>query len=206
MERTRDKRAKVQARVAAGRLTDPAQVGAAAERALRTHHGYRYYAWEIGDGAFVFAEHPVHLQREKRLEGKYVVASNEKDVTAQEAVAWYKQLTEVERGFRHLKDVLALRPIYHQSERRVRAHIFVAALALLLQTLLERRVQEAGVNLSASEALQAVETIRQVPFKLNGEQRSGVSAARARAHQVLQALGITDLRPPAPPAGEETVM
>jgi transposase len=206
MERTRSKLAKVQARVAAGRLTDPAQIGAAAERALRAHQGYRYYAWEIREGSFVFAEHPVHLAREKRLEGKYVVASSEKDVTAQEAVAWYKQLTEVERGFRHLKDVLALRPIYHQLERRVRAHIFVAALALLLQTLLERRLREAEVDLSASEALQAVETIRQVTFKLNGEQRSGVSAASARAHQVLQALGITSLRPPTPPAGEETVM
>jgi transposase len=206
MERTRGKLAKVQARVAAGRLTDPAQIGAAAERALRAHQGYRYYTWEIREGAFVFAEHPVHLQREKRLEGKYVVASSEKDVTAQDAVAWYKQLTEVERGFRHLKDVLALRPIYHQLERRVRAHIFVAALALLLQTLLERRLREAGVELSAPEAVQAVETIRQVTFKLNGEQRSGVSAASARAHQVLQALGITSLRPPTPPAGDETVM
>ena len=206
MERTRSKLAKVQARVAAGTLTDPAQIGAAAERALRAHQGYRYYAWEIRDGAFVFAEHPVHLQREKRLEGKYVVATSEKDVTAQDAVAWYKQLTEVERGFRHLKDVLALRPIYHQLERRVRAHIFVAALALLLQTLLERRLQEARVDLSAPEALQAVETIRHVTFKLNGEQRSGVSAASGRAHQVLQALGITSLRPPMPPAGDETVM
>jgi len=91
-------------------------------------------------------------------------------------------------------------------ETRVRAHIFVAALALLLQMLLERRLQEAGVDLSASEALQAVETIRHVTFKLNGEQRSGVSAASARAHQVLQALGITSLRPPTPPAGDETVM
>jgi len=206
MERTRVKLAKVQTRVAAGTLTDPAQIGAAAERALRAHQGYRYYAWEIREGAFVFGEHPVHLQREKRLEGKYVVATSEKDVTAQDAVAWYKQLTEVERGFRHLKDVLALRPIYHQLETRVRAHIFVAALALLLQMLLERRLQEAGVDLSASEALQAVETIRHVTFKLNGEQRSGVSAASARAHQVLQALGITSLRPPTPPAGDETVM
>jgi hypothetical protein len=49
-------------------------------------------------------------------------------------------------------------------------------------------------------------TIRQVTFKLNGEQRSGVSAASARAHPVLQALGISSFRPPAPPAGAETVM
>ena len=205
MERTRLKLQSVQTRVAQGTLTDPAQIGAAAERALRAHQGYRYYAWEIRDGAFVFFEHPVHLAREQRLEGKYVIASSEKDVDAQAAVALYKQLTEVERRFRHLKDVLALRPIYHQSAPRVKAHIFVAALALLLQTLLERRLQQARVELSAVEALEAVRTIRHVTFQLQGEQRSGVSAPTARAHEVLRALGIATLRPPTPPADEPTV-
>jgi len=206
MERTRRQLEKVQARVAKGKLTDPAHIGAAAERALRGHQGYRYYAWEIREGAFVFFDHPVHLEREKRLEGKYVIATSEKDVDAQAAVAQYKQLTEVERGFRHLKDILALRPIYHRLEQRVRGHIFVAALALLLQTLLERRLKEAHADLSAVEALQAVETIRYVSFRVNHEARCGVSAASARAHQVLKALNITTLRPPTPPPGDETVM
>ena len=48
-----------------------------------------------------------------------------------DAVALYKDLTEVESGFRQLKDVMALRPIYHQIEERVKAHIFVAALGHL---------------------------------------------------------------------------
>ena len=206
MERTRQKLEKLQTRVAAGTLTDPAQIGAAAERALQAHHGYRYYAWEIRDGALVFFEHPVHLEREKRLEGKYVIATSEKDVDAVAAVAMYKQLITVERSFRQLKDVLALRPIYHRVERRVKAHIFVAALALLARQLLERRLQEAGVDLSAEEALQAVRCVRHVTFRLEQDQRSGVSAANARAQQVLRALNITQLRPPTPPAGEGTVM
>ena len=201
MDRTRKRLTSVQTRVAQGKLVEAAEIGAAAERALRQHKGYRYYAWEIREGAFVFFEHPVRLAAEKRLEGRYVIATTEKDITGPEAVAHYKQLTEVERSFRHLKDVLALRPIYHQVEPRVKAHIFVAALALLLQTLLERRLREAGVNLSPPEALQAVSAIRHVTFQVNGEARSGVSAANARAQQVLRAVGITNLRPPAPPAG-----
>jgi transposase len=206
MERTRLRLESVQARVAKGKLQRPQDVGAAAERALRAHQGYRYYAWEIRAGAFVFFENPERLEAEKRLEGKYVIATSEKDLDAQEAVALYKQLTEVERSFRHLKDVLALRPIYHQVEPRVKAHIFVAALALLLQTLLQQRLQEAKVNLSAPEALQALTTIRHVTFKVNQEQRCGVSAASARAQQVLRALKITQLRPPTPPVGEPTVV
>jgi transposase len=206
MQRVRAKLERLQARVARGALAEAA-IGAAAERALRGHHGYRYYTWEIHEGAFVFAEHPVHLEREKRLEGKYVIVTSEPDVDALQAVAWYKDLADVERGFRHLKDVLALRPIYHRVEPRVKAHIFVAALALLVQTLLGRRLQEAGVALSAVEAFQAVQTIRHVTFRVGAEARSGVSAACPRARQVLQALGITDLKPPAPPlTAEPTVM
>jgi transposase len=206
MERTRVRLDQVKARVAQRKLTNAAQVGAAAERALRAHHGYRYFDWKFQDGVFTYFDHPIHLEREKRLEGKYVVATSEKDIDAQGAVALYKQLTEVERSFRHLKDVLALRPLYHHVEPRVRAHIFVAALALLLQTLLERRLQEAEVDLSAPEALQAVATIRHVTFKLHAEQRSGVSAASARAHEVLVALNITNLRPPPAPTENPTVV
>jgi transposase len=206
MERTREKLAKLQARVAAGRLREPARIGAAAERALQAHHGYRYFAWEIRDGAFAFFEHPLNFERERRLEGMYVIATSEKDLTAVEAVALYKQLMDVERSFRHLKDVLALRPIHHQTPNRVRAHILVAALALLLQCLLEKRLQEAGVTLSAPQALEAVATIQHVAFRVGEEQRRGVSAASPRAREVLRALNLSQLRPPDPPAGDREVV
>jgi len=205
-ERTRVKLLSVQRRVAAGELTDPAQIGAAAERAVRAHKGYRYFAWQIRDGAFEFFEHPVHFEREQRLEGRYVIATSEKAFAALDAVAKYKELMDVERGFRRMKDVLSLRPVYHQVEPRVRGHVFVAVLALLLQTLLQRRLEEVGVDLSAEHALQAVETVRQVSFAVNGQQRSGVSAANPRARQVLNALNIENLRPPTPPEDEPTVM
>jgi transposase len=206
MERTRVKLAAVQKRVAKKKLTAPAQIGAAAERALQKHQGYRYFAWELRDGAFEFFEHPVHFDREKRLEGRYVIATSEANINALAAVAMYKELTEVERGFRRMKDVLSLRPVYHQVESRVRAHIFVAALGLLLQTLLQRHLDDANVDLSAEQALQALETVRHVTFTVNGEKRAGVSASNPRARQVLNALGLTDLRPPTPPDDESTVM
>ncbi len=69
MQRARVKLESVQRRVAQGTLTDPARIGAAAERALRAHHGYRYFDWRLREGEFEFFEHPVHLPREKRLEG-----------------------------------------------------------------------------------------------------------------------------------------
>jgi transposase len=205
LARTRLRLERLQQRVASGELSEPARIGAAAERALRAHHGYRYYAWEIREGAFRFFEDPVHWPREQRLEGRYVIASSEKDLTALEAVAWYKQLIEVEHSFRNLKDVLAMRPIYHRVEPRVQAHIFVAALALLLQRLLEKRLDQAGLDLSGPHAMQAVESIRLVEFQVGRDKRRGVSTASPQARQVLQALGITDAKPPTP-AGPAEVM
>jgi transposase len=206
MARTRQGLEKVQQRVACGALREPAAIGAAAERALRAHHGYRYYTWELCNGSFRFREDPQRFPQEQRLEGRYVIATSEKDVTALDAVAWYKELIEVEQGFRSLKDVLALRPIYHRVEPRVKAHIFVAFLALLLQRLLTKRLKEAAVDLSAPHALQAVETVRLVEFKVDRRKRQGVSRGSAHARQVLKALGITEKKPPVPSDGAHEIV
>ncbi len=206
MERTRVKLASVQRRVADGKVTDAARIGAAAERALRDHKGQRYYAWSYQDGVFSFREDPVHFEREKRLEGRYVISTSEKSLACLDAVAMYKQLMDVERGFRRMKDVLSLRPVYHQVEPRVKAHVFVAALGLLLQTLLQRQLDDADVDLSAEQALQALETVRHVSFRVEAGVRTGISATNPRARQVLRALGVQEFRPPTPPPGEETIM
>jgi transposase len=206
MARTREGLEKVQQRVARGSLREPAAIGAAAERALRAHHGSRYYTWELCNGSFSFREDPQRFPHEQRLEGRYVIATSEKDVTALDAVAWYKELIEVEHGFRSLKDVLALRPIYHRVEPRVKAHIFVAFLALLLQRLLTKRLKEAEADLSAPHALQAVETIRLVEFKVGRQKRQGASRGSVQAQQVLKALGITDTKPPVPAEGSRELM
>lgn len=73
--------------------------------------------------------------------------------------------------------------------------IFVAALAFLFERMLERAFKEAGVPLSAQAALTALQTIRQVRFQVNGEERSGVTPGTPQARQVLRALHITEVRP-----------
>jgi transposase len=207
MDRVREKLEKLRKRVQAGTLADAAKIGAAAERIMQAHHGYRYYRWRVDQGRFSFEEDPVRLEQEKRIEGKYLIATSEADLGALDAVRMYKELSEVERGFRCLKDVLEMRPIYHKSEPRVRAHIFVAALALLLTRVLERRLQDAGVDLSTEEAVQALSTIRVVSFKVGaGSARTGVSAGSPRARQVVKALGIVETKPPAPPKGEQVTV
>jgi transposase len=207
MERARQKLEKLKERVARGDLKQPEKIGAAVERIMQRYHGYRYFDWSLKGETLEFSESQTHLGREKKIEGKYVIATSEKGLSVLEAVAMYKELTEVESGFGQLKDVMAMRPIYHQVESRVKAHIFVAALALLVQRLLSRRLKEAGVDLSPSRAMEALSTVRLVRFHLEGQAaRQGVAGGCPDARLVLKALKLGDQRPPAPPEGEETVM
>jgi transposase len=207
MERARQKLEKLKERVARGDLKRPEKIGTAVERIMQRYHGYRYFDWRLEGGSLVFSESETHLGREKKIEGKYVIATSEKGLGVLDAVAMYKELAEVESGFRQLKDVMAMRPIYHQVESRVKAHIFVAALALLVQRLLGRRLKDAGVDLSPSRAMLALSTVRPVTFHLEGQpERRGVAGGCPDARLVLKALKLVDQRPPAPPEGEETVM
>jgi transposase len=206
MERVRTALEKVRIRVTKGQLKQPAKIGAAVERALQRNHGYRYYAWELRKGRLEIFEHPVNLPREKKYEGKYLIQTDQVAMTPQEVVAHYKDLSEVERGFHSLKDPLGMRPIWHHAARRVKAHIFVATLAFLVERMLERRLKQAGLSFSARAALDALQTIRHVQFRVQGELRSGTTPGSGRARQVLKALKLTDIRPPKPPPGRETTM
>jgi transposase len=207
MERTRQAVEKLQGRVAAGKLKQPEKIGAAAERLLQRNHGYRYYSWDLDHGNFRYFENTKGLTSEQGIEGKYVIATSEAGLSVLEIVAIYKELSDVERGFRQLKDVLAMRPIYHQIEERVKAHIFVAALALLVQRLLHRRLEQAGIDFSPERAMQALSTLRLVTLRLDDQpERQGVSGGCPDARRVLKALSLTDLKPPAPPDSEKTVM
>ncbi len=207
MERTRQALEKLQGRVAAGKLKQPEKIGAAAERLLQRSHGYRYYSWDLDQGTFRYFENTKALASEQGIEGKYVIATSEAALSVLEIVAIYKELSDVERGFRQLKEVLAMRPIYHQIELRVKAHIVVAALALLVQRLLHRRLEQAGIDFSPERAMQALSTLRLVTLRLDNQpERRGVSGGCPDARRVLKALSLTDLKPPAPSESEKTVM
>src|SRR5437660_443064 len=103
----------------------------------------------------------------------------------------YKQLSEVERAFANLKDVLDLRPIYHRTDDRVQAHIFVAALAFLLHRAIEKKLKTARLDLSATEALTALKSVRVVDIDLgDGTTKRSVTRPTQRAAAVLRALAI----------------
>jgi transposase len=75
----------LEARVKKGTLRAPEKIGAAAERIVGRRHGYRYYDWAYQDGRFRFFEHPVELPRAQALERKYLIQTEEQNLTAVES-------------------------------------------------------------------------------------------------------------------------
>jgi hypothetical protein len=77
------------------------------------------------------------VKAEERLDGKYLLRSSDPTLSAEDIAVGYKQLLEVERGWRDMKSVLDLRPVYHRLEDRIRAHVLLCWLALLLVRVAE---------------------------------------------------------------------
>jgi len=82
------------------------------------------------------------VRREERLDGKYLLSTTDPSLTAEEVALGYRQLLEVERAFRTLKHTLELRPLYHRLPERIRAHVLLCWLALLLVRVMERKAGE----------------------------------------------------------------
>jgi transposase len=77
------------------------------------------------------------IKTEENLDGKYLLRTSDPHLSAEDIALGYKQLLEVERGWRDLKQVIDLRPVYHRKEERIRAHVILCWLALLLTRIAE---------------------------------------------------------------------
>ena len=80
---------------------------------------------------------PGKAKAEENLDGKYLLRTSDPEMTAEDIALGYRQLLEVERGWRDMKQVIDLRPVYHRKEERIRAHVILCWLALLLARIAE---------------------------------------------------------------------
>ena len=130
-------------------------------------------AWRLVDiemdkesAMFIYALNRQKLRRIRRREGRYLLRTNltENDP----ALLWqdYTQLVAVEEAFKNLKGDLAIRPIFHQEERRVEAHIFIAFLAYCLQITLQRRLHALAPGLTARSALEKFAAVQMIDVHL----------------------------------------
>ena len=105
------------------------------------------------DATFSFTLDRAKLRQVRRREGRYLLRTNLCGKDPAELWRFYIQLVEVEAAFKTLKDDLELRPIYHQLEQRVEAHIFVAFLAYCLHVTLRARLKPLAPGLTPRAVL-----------------------------------------------------
>src|SRR6476619_6103065 len=130
-------------------------------------------AWRLVDiemdkesSMFIYALNRQKLRRIRRREGRYLLRTNLTENDPALLWQYYTQLVAVEEAFTNLKGDLAIRPIFHQEERRVEAHIFIAFLAYCLQITLQRRLQALAPGLTARSALEKFATVQMIDVHL----------------------------------------
>jgi hypothetical protein len=87
------------------------------------------------------------IKTETNLDGKYLLRCSDPHLPAEDIALGYKQLLEVERGWRDMKQIIDLRPVYHRLEERIRAHVILCWLALLLIRIIEATTGDTWNNI-----------------------------------------------------------
>jgi hypothetical protein len=130
-------------------------------------------AWRLIDIAmdkesamFIYTLNRQKLRRIRRREGRYLLRTNLTENDPALLWQYYTQLVSVEEAFKNLKGDLAIRPIFHQEERRVEAHIFIAFLAYCLQITLQRRLHALAPGLTARSALAKFAAVQMIDVHL----------------------------------------
>ena len=146
------------------------KLGAAKKEAGRAYHLVEIRLPAAGESVtpetFTFALRRDRLRRTRRREGRYLLRSN---LTGEDpATLWryYTRLTEVEQAFKELKHDLALRPIFHQREERIEAHIFVAFIAYCLHVTLKNLARPRAPGLTPRAVLEKFATLQMVDVHL----------------------------------------
>jgi len=152
--------------------------------------------------SFRHALNRTKLRRVRRREGRYLLRTNLCTRDPAELWRFYIQLVEVEAAFKTLKDDLALRPIHHQLERRIEAHIFVAFLAYCLHVTLRARLRPLAGGLTPRAVLDAFAAIQMLDVCFPTTDRRTLILTRHTELSTDQKLLVRQLNldlPPQPP-------
>jgi hypothetical protein len=166
-------------------------------------------AWRLidievaADGAsFSYALNRKKLRQVRRREGRYLLRTKLCGRDPAHVWQFYIQLVEIEAAFKTMKDDLHLRPIYHQLEQRIEAHIFVAFLAYCLHVTLRARLKPIAPGLTPRAVLDKLAAVQMLDVHFPTTDRRTLILSRCTELNVDQKLLLKQLNldlPPQPP-------
>jgi transposase len=158
---------------------------------------------EIRPPHFTFVLRRDKLRQVRRREGRYLLRSNLSAQAPEKLWQFYIQLTQVEAAFKDLKDDLSLRPIFHSSEKRIEAHIFVSFLAYCLHVSLRACLKPLAPGLTPRSLLEKFAAIQMLDVHFPTSDGRELVFSRytqpEKDHQILLAQLGWELPPQSPP-------
>jgi hypothetical protein len=141
------------------------KLGAAKQKAPSA---WRLIEIEVAEhkASFTYRLHREKLRRARRHEGRYLLRTNLTESDPAKLWSLYLQLVTVEEAFKNLKGDLAVRPIFHQKEKRVEAHIFVSFLAYCLHVTLGQRLRTLAPGLTPRSVLEKFAAVQMIDVHL----------------------------------------
>ncbi len=155
---------------------------------LRDRNLLGFYTLGRTDDTVVVAKDRDALAWEKQIDGVLLLETTDTSLRAEEVVGRYKELAEIERGWRCLKSTLMVRPVYHWSERRIRAHIFICVLALQLERWMRGKLRQR--QLSVPRALALLQRIKVGQLQLGRHTAHVPTRPTEEQAAVLRCLGL----------------
>jgi hypothetical protein len=155
------------------------------ECALRDHPTLSRYLRQSPSGRLSLDR--AKIAAEQRLDGKYLLTTSDPSLSAEDVALGYKQLLEAERSFRDLKGTLLLRPVFHRKDDRIRAHVLICFLALVIVRLAETRTGETWRTIRAE-----LGQIRHGHFRSSEGDFTQTSELTATQRDLHTALGIPE--------------
>jgi hypothetical protein len=166
-------------------------------------------AWRLIDikvapnaAMFTYALNREKLCNVRRREGRYLLRTNLSGQDPAQLWQFYIQLVEVEAAFKTMKDDLNLRPIYHQLEHRIEAHIFVAFLAYCLHVTLRARLKPLAPGLTPRAVLEKLAAVQMLDVHFPTTDGRTLVMSRYTELNADQRLLVKQLKldlPPQPP-------
>jgi transposase len=132
------------------------------------------------------------IEEDALYDGKYILRAN-CPLNAEEAALAYKDLWRVERAFRDLKSTLDLRPVFHWKDQRVEGHVMVCFLALVLESALQRSLNQADSKVEYMYLIRDLKKLKAVELSLEGKKYLCRTELAGNAYEAFKVLGV---RPP----------
>ena len=152
---------------------------------LKVKPGLRRYLRRTATGLLRIDKQAI--VREAHLDGKWLLRTSDPTLSAEDLAAAYKQLLAVERGWRDMKGHLGLRPVFHHREDRIRGHVQLCALALLLIRVIENTTGDSWRNVRHELARMHLVTLASSQGQI--AQRTALTAGQ---QGILEALGLPE--------------